>query len=413
MNHRLLLVAIFALVCCGVLQAQSAQTLGSSRVLVIGDSWSHVDCGQLQNCFIDQEMTTLAVNGGVPGIKASTLAQASELARVQSLILAHPVIDTVQLTIGLNDFLADWYNQMSPAVERALFDQIQADVEAVVNAVCAVRPSIEVILTSYDFINFEDLRQTDPLVQLGWTWLGSPTPFDLNRAMMDMDSRKETMANGDPRITYIDFYGASQRVFGVPSLGIPPFDPSLPDETLPSPVAAMGNGGTDPIHLSTSAYFNRAALAFHGFYRPHFGYFADAPGSEEDLIMQVSVNGDTTATSVRIATPGDTIDLYYGSLFGTFADAFPLAALQLYIGSPPVGPSNFPEIHLGTGAIIIESAFDGTAPLRLGEEGRSLSGFYIPPGTAGIDMMFQGFAVTPDAANGLFATTPGIVLKIR
>lgn len=401
------LVAVLIIACVACAQS------GNQRVLVIGDSWANAEYPELQSCFSDQELNVAAVNGAVPGILAATMAMPADIQRVNALLVAHPTIDTVQFTVGLNDFLGNWNAGLSKAAQKALFDQIEGSVVTVLNALFAQRPSLHVIMPSYDFLNFEDLRQNDPIVQLGWTWLGSPTPHDLNSAMMEMDERKKDLADSDPRLTYCDLYGTTQRIIGYPDLGIPPHSPSLPDDLLPTPQQAMNNGGTDPIHLGVTGYFVRAALLYHGFYRAHFGFFAQFPGSEEDLVMQVGVNGDTSAASVRTVHAGDIVDVFYGSLFGTFVGANPAVVIQTFYGTPPTSPPAFPEVHVNSGALLLDAGYDSVGPVLLPDEGRFIGGLVVQPGFAGTDVIFQGFAVSAVADNGFFASTPGIVLEVR
>jgi len=77
-------------------------------------------------------------------------------------LTANPTIETVVLSIRGNGILAaksggGWYKDMdldNAGSEEALFNTIEANTQSIIDAVLAVRPNINVLLSSYDFVNF-------------------------------------------------------------------------------------------------------------------------------------------------------------------------------------------------------------------------------------------------------------------
>lgn len=72
----------------------------------------------------------------------------------------------------------------------------------------------------------------------------------------------QTLADSIPQLTFHNSLGLMQVQYGIPGLGIPAFDPSLPDSTLPSPEVAFA----DAIHLTPAGYLLFAEEAFDVFY---------------------------------------------------------------------------------------------------------------------------------------------------
>ncbi len=117
--------------------------------------------------------------------------------------------------------------------------------EIVVNHIHSVRPDLQVFHMSYDFPR--------PL-PIG-------TPLQVNQAALTFSSLQHALSW--PNYTYLDYYGLTQIEYGIPSLGLPPGDPSLPRIDQPGPAAAF----RDNIHLTDDAYLLFAERSFAA-YRP-------------------------------------------------------------------------------------------------------------------------------------------------
>ncbi len=153
------------------------------RLLLAGDSWAQYmwDDGshnELFDRFGHGEKRALSRSlGSDPGpgytgpeyaISGSEARQWADtanypwIANVVAELQANPTIDRVLLSIGGNDLLAGksgggWYKQMDmdvPGSQAALFDRIHGHTLQIMDAALAVRPGLRVILSSYDYPNF-------------------------------------------------------------------------------------------------------------------------------------------------------------------------------------------------------------------------------------------------------------------
>jgi lysophospholipase L1-like esterase len=234
------------------------------RVLLVGDSWAAQQFGDGVHALV------FAANGagqyGVAGTSTtesgSTAAQwasPARLALIEQALLAEPGIDTVQLTIGGNDFLDAWSTGLDPLQVLDLQEQIRIDLETVTAFVLSIRPDIEVVLSFYDYPNFRDTL--GGLVGLFFCRplhedLGQPTPQQLNEAATAFEGAYAQLA-AHPRVHHVSHAGQMQFTFGFPSEGIPAGQLLPPgDLARPSPLAAMRNLGVgrDCFHLSPAGY---------------------------------------------------------------------------------------------------------------------------------------------------------------
>ena len=94
----------------------------------------------------------------------------------------------------------------------ALFDVIIADVQTIVQHVLTLRPDVLLLQPSYDYPR--------PLP--------SGTPLEVNTAAENLATRIQTLADSIAGMSFENLNGLMQIHFGLPGLGLPPFDPSLP-----------------------------------------------------------------------------------------------------------------------------------------------------------------------------------------
>ncbi len=235
---------------------------GTVRVLLVGDSWSEFMWfdGSLRNVFAANGRPDIVEEGGETAISGSTAAEWSQPAMLQLIadeLAAHPTIDTVQLTLGGNDFLAGqpgggWWTGISAAGEEALFDQIVADATTVVDFILAQDPELEIVISLYDYTNFVESLSgiLGFLCNPTWDDLGEPTPLEINAAGGRLQDRVDTLIASRQRLFGVRHYGLMQFVYGFPDDGIPPGQLLPPgDLNRPSPIEAM-RLGADCFHLS-------------------------------------------------------------------------------------------------------------------------------------------------------------------
>ena len=229
----------------------------TTRVLVVGDSWAEqqYDDGIHETIFSINGFADVNVAGDSTvesGTEAAEWATIAELQKIEFELDSNPAIDTVQLTVGGNDFLNNWSINMTSQQEMALQQQIQTDITTIVDFILAYDDSIEVILSFYDYPNFVDTLGglsglvCSPLLQD----LGSPTTSSLNNAIIHFESIYAKIASENPRVYHVSHLGLMQNFYN----GI-----TLPgDISLPSPASAMREhppfGSLDCFHLNPISY---------------------------------------------------------------------------------------------------------------------------------------------------------------
>ena len=260
--------SLLPLLLCAVFLLAAAPDQGvaqTTRLLIVGDSWAEEQWldGSHQRVFSSNGLGLFTVDGSTTTQSGSTAAEWSTpefLQRIADALSAQPTIDTVQLTVGGNDFLDAWNVNLSSAEVMALQMSILDDLVVITEFILGQRPAIEVLLSFYDYPNFVDtlggvtgLFFCQPL----FNDLGNPTPLQINTAANDFINAYANLAD-DPRIHFVDHAGLMQFAFGFPDQGILPGDLAPPgDLSRPTPQAALRTRLTpndDCFHLSAEGY---------------------------------------------------------------------------------------------------------------------------------------------------------------
>ncbi|MEM1178023.1 MAG: hypothetical protein AAGM22_06750 [Acidobacteriota bacterium] len=226
------------------------------RVLLVGDSWA----GGLW--FNHTMRAVFAANGrpdltergdltAVGGSTAEVWSQPESLQLLTDELVRFPTIDTVQLTVGGNDFLAGregggWFVGMTSTQEMAMVARIAASIGVIVDHVLAHSASMEVVISLYDYLNFRDFQ--GPCLGL-WEEVGSPTSRQINDGLNRFHDGIAAAFAANPRVAVADHRGLMQWTYGFPDEGIPPGTLTPPGNLdLPSPRQALD----DCIHLLPS-----------------------------------------------------------------------------------------------------------------------------------------------------------------
>lgn len=138
-------------------------------------------------------------------------------------------------------------------------------------------------------------------------------------------------------------------------------------------------------------------------------------GTDEDLRLETRVNSSGAPLDpVKPAAGNDVLEIGAISPGGALATGLPVVLVQLAAtGALPTSP--FPGIAVNPfdppGVAVL---FDGntTAPPTPLGGGLTLTGL-LPPGLSGFSLVVQGFALTAQAANGIFASTHGHELRFN
>lgn len=319
------------------------------RVAIAGDSWAQYMAddnthnevlkiyGQADKIAVSQtfEIGILCTDSSpssgdyaVSGSEARQWADEVNYPYLQDLVTAldnNPTIDYVLLSIGGNDILAGrsdggWYQNMDldvPGSEQALFDQITADIQYILDKIWLSHPDMKIIISGYDYPNFNvsslwcdfyacgkrkdlsrdedgdnDITGSEHLI----------TDAELNAMMTQIEALRKDMADNDPRL-YFDngqglmhyYYGYDDGLYpgitpgttalpGGQSPYTPGGNPSTPtdlDNFRTVDVCGVGSLRADPIHLDADAYGYKIKNQFDNI------FFADFRGTPDATFYSV------------------------------------------------------------------------------------------------------------------------------
>lgn len=243
-----------------------------AEVIVFGDSWANRLAGPLGQTILDQGHSDIAVlNEGIEGARADELASSDAgfgLPAIGATLLANPDARIVHLSIGGNDLFDGILFINNESIVNSLLNRVVGDTETIVRHILAVRPDVEVYHSGYDFLR--------PIL-----WF---SPARVNEVMLDLDSRLLALSAEIPGYTYEGYYGFAQVNYGMPELGLPPGDPSLPNPALPSPASTF----VDEIHYTPAVFEVFADELYVAFYEERL--------TPEPPTCIADVNGDGLAT---------------------------------------------------------------------------------------------------------------------
>ena len=296
-----------------------ASTTPTPRVLLAGDSWAqYMWDDDAHNTIFDKfgMADHLAVSrslGSNPGSGYSgpeyaiSGSEAREwvdtmhypwVANVVTALQAQPTIDTVMLSVGGNDVLAGkpgggWYKDMDldvPGSEETFFARLLDDSTTIANAITATRPQVDVLLSSYEYPNFDvgfwcflyacqkrrDLSR-DPTNAL-------ITNSELNGMMLNIESRRIAWTNANPRLHFDHGVGEMHHYYGdgTTAPGILPRPGQQAPAYLPFPAGnpakpsirdnfrLVSGISADPIHLNPEGYLYKVAVQTESYFFPKF-----------------------------------------------------------------------------------------------------------------------------------------------
>ena len=257
------------------------------RLLLAGDSWAQYmwDDGSHNDIFDkfghgDKRAFSLSRSddpgpgytgpevaiGGSQARQWADTAHYPWIANLVAALQANPTIDTVLLSIGGNDVLAGksdggWYKDMDldvPGSEAAFFQRLEQDTFTIIQAALAVRPTLRVLLSSYDYPNFNvgllcfvsacPMRRNlsrDPVNEL-------ITDAEINAMLVQLESLRVAWANTNARILYDHSVGLMHYYYGdgVSPPGALPHPGQVPPGYEPFP-------GGNPLRPSLRSCFRR------------------------------------------------------------------------------------------------------------------------------------------------------------
>ncbi len=250
----------------------------TTKVLIVGDSWAAQQWSDGSHNMVFAmngypQFVSLGDDVAISGSTASEWVAPTELQKITDALNANPDIDTVQLTLGGNDFLDQWNTGLTPMEVTLIENQIIADLQIIVDHILTHDISIEIILSFYDYPNF-----VDTLTGIGSIFcvnlhnsLGNPTAVELNTVAVSFEQAFASVASQNPKVFHVSHFGLMQSLYGFPDQMIEPGDILPPgDISLPSPVASMRlNFGVvvDCFHLRAAGYDELVLNLYENYYQ--------------------------------------------------------------------------------------------------------------------------------------------------
>ncbi|MBX9791950.1 MAG: hypothetical protein K2Y37_23755 [Pirellulales bacterium] len=253
-----------------------------SGVVTIGDSWAWLIAagapGSAPAAPGFSNSLGTAISAFFPGVPVynesfggGTAAQhAAQIGDIINRINAHPDADIVWLSSGGNDLLLGTLGggfYVNNPNNGAVFASIQSNVQFIVDSILAIRPDIQVVIASYDYINVWDMvtgsagdtiRANLGIIKSGNVGLDGLQNQALNDGLKAAENGKVAIANASRRVAHVWNYGLLNTtngygggyfpsVAGTGTVYPPELYPAWP--TRPS----LMNSG-DAIHLNSSGY---------------------------------------------------------------------------------------------------------------------------------------------------------------
>ncbi len=285
MKKGMWLTTMFSLLLC------AATVYGqNNKVLIVGDSWAQQQYSDLVhdavfdvNGYPDIQVLRNSDSDAVAidGTTAADWVVPTELQKITDALINNPSVDTVQLTIGGNDFLNQWNKDMTLMEVDALKASIVADIQTIVDAILAVDINIEIIMSFYDYPNFEEtLGGLVGVVCSGlYNGMNQPLPEEINAMALEFTQAFADIADSNPKVFHVPHWGRMQNAYGWPDANpaIEPGDIPLPgDITLTSPIEAMRIHDfglwteRDCFHLTPDGYDIMIQGTYEGYYQYRF-----------------------------------------------------------------------------------------------------------------------------------------------
>lgn len=257
----------------------------NAKVLIVGDSWAQ------QQYSDDVHDAVFDVNGyedyqvlrnadsdlvAIDGTTAADWVVPTELAKITNALVNNPSVDTVQLTIGGNDFLNNWQKSMTMMEVDALKMGIVQNIQTIVDAILAVDINIEIVMSFYDYPNFEETTGglTGVVCANLHNSMENPSILEINNLALEFTDAFVDIANQNPKVFNVSHWGRMQNAYGSSDGSIGPGIIELPGRTdLTSPLEAMRTHFgfiKDCFHLAPAGYDILVQALFEDYYHTRF-----------------------------------------------------------------------------------------------------------------------------------------------
>ncbi len=211
---------------------------GLRRFIIMGDSWGYLMLDPFKAEFDQRGLGNLfdVWQTSIPGTTAEFWAnnELGALDVVTDWIAIDPTRPVVYISLSGNDVL-----QQYPTEGMAVFEGIEADLRAIVDALVAARPDVRILLAGYDILNFDRSEFCQTVAQ---TIFGSNAPQDINPLFLQLGDIQAALDADYPQVIYTNLWGTLQG------------QPGEPDITSWSPEFWLPEDENDCVHLNEWGY---------------------------------------------------------------------------------------------------------------------------------------------------------------
>ncbi len=251
-------------------------------ILVAGDSWASLLCLNhgFERIFHDYKFNKDEKSERVRsvgctqttkfGSRTSFWLKDENFAEIADY-LGTPTVKFVYLSLGGNDALYSWSMDMSEEKQLKLAVKIYKNIETLIAKIFELRPDVKIILSGYDFPNFESYTRGFSGYDNVYKHMGFPSPEIVNKTLLKL-SRFLSPLSKIKNVYYIHHYGLMHYYYGnsdynlEPKQTAPPEMISPPDDPnayggrieLPNDPDALMNFGYifyDPFHLGRRGFY--------------------------------------------------------------------------------------------------------------------------------------------------------------
>ncbi len=280
------------------------------KILLIGDSWSFFmwtynafPTNLNKYAYPDYQIysdTSLSIMGS----DTWNFVQPTRRNIVLGALAAHPNAKLINLSIGGNDLLSRWKVSMTNAQTDSIINDMMIRLDTIVNYIKAARPGIKIYLTNYDYPNFGEtvLTSFHPYYHV-WTNMGSPNFTQINTALEKGALALQVFVATRTDVDATDARGLMQYIYGQSSpMLVSPYATYAANTAVvpggyinyPSPLAAMGAGGTDSFHLSSNGF-----KQFIDYHFSHFYFNALNHLSDYTYVANPNKSGSVTSAQIN------------------------------------------------------------------------------------------------------------------
>lgn len=272
MKHFIFLSLIFL--------SLSADAKSKSAILLVGDSWLQLPCvfrtySEVLAEYGHKDKKVECLHTTKSGSEVDDWLEQEKKEKVIKALQKHPEMNIVVLSIGGNDLLGEWNKSMSQDEVNELYERVEKKTLEIIAYILDVRPEIKVVLTGYDYANFNVLKPGSiKAYDLLFNRMGRPTPSELNHFVGNSSIRVARLIRNIERAYFVSNFGLGQYLYGLPEYNIKPFELPHPgtaedlnsilggDPNLPQYPKTLLNIDEfkiyDPYHLSKKGYKNVA-----------------------------------------------------------------------------------------------------------------------------------------------------------